>query len=448
MKKLGAILLAFALLFSFAGCISQEDIDNAVNEATTPLNDKISSLEGQIAELQGKLDALEGENEDLEAELAKKEIELACAKGEHVWDGESEVEYSWSDDMTKCTVLYDCINCEEQGSSESVNVTEDEDGVFVADFEGEFPSHTYLAPIITGVAFNTDSEGYDEDTNTFLVSEENSFILTFTGKNFDNINEEKDFAVCVSIEDRWYLFDKIYTPVYEGASITIEKDIITYVWDYDFTVWVLNGYDVNSINGFILCDSNTLEMIIHSMVEVNLAIQQPADEWVTVTTAEELAAALQNGGKIRLAADIESEEGFRVWSDVIIDLAGYDLTVTVESQSSFLVSANCGILDSVGGSEINRNITVNSGSVKVIGDITLADNMMIKAFSGSLIDLSDYTGNELYLYVSSGAGGVILPDGYSVYGEYDGSPIPDYAPGNGVSYVYVRPDGGAITDEG
>ena len=159
---------------------------------------------------------------------------------------------------------------------------------------------------------------------------------------------------------------------------------------------------------------------------------------MAVTTAEELNVALEDGGKVILAADIESEEGFTVWSDVVIELAGYDLTVTSESSASLLVNANCVILDSVGGSEINRNITVNYGSIKVIGDFTLADNIMIVVLSGS-IDLSDYTGNELYLYVDSEVSDVILPDGYSVYSEYDGSLLPDYAPGNGVHYVYVRP---------
>ena len=89
------------------------------------------------------------------------------------------------------------------------------------------------------------------------------------------LNEDKDFAVGIKLEDNWSFFDKIYDPVYDGVSITIEKDKITYIWDYDFTSRVMNGYGINQINGFILCDSNTLEMIIPSMVEVNLVIQQP-----------------------------------------------------------------------------------------------------------------------------------------------------------------------------
>lgn len=89
------------------------------------------------------------------------------------------------------------------------------------------------------------------------------------------LNEDKDFAVGIKLEDNWSFFDEIYDPVYDGVSITIEKDKITYIWDYDFTARVMNGYCINQINGFILCDSNTLEMIIPSMVEVNLVIQQP-----------------------------------------------------------------------------------------------------------------------------------------------------------------------------
>lgn len=454
------LCVCMVLVLTACGGFTQDDIDNAVNDATASLGDKIGSLEGQIAELNAQIETINDEKDTLEAdkakletdkaaltaELAKKEIKLACLKGEHVWDGESEIEYIWSGDLSKCTVVFDCAHCDEKGSAESVSTNVDEDGTLVAEFDGGFPSGIYVAPFVTGVTFNTDSEGYNEDTNTFLVSEENSFVITFTGENFDMLNEDKDFAVGIKLGDNWGFFDEIYDPVYDGVSITIEKDKITYIWDYDFTSRVLNGYGINQVDGFILCDSNTLEMFIPSMVEVNLMILQPdtpTDEWVTVTTAEELRAAVSAGGKIRFGADIESEIGYDLHNDTIIDLAGYDLKVTGDYQCTFWSYANFEVTDTVGGSILYNLVSVNGGTLKFSGAIQFEYSEY--AINGSgILDLSEYTGDELYIYAEY-FGGLILPDGYALY-DGDGELIPDLDVAN-IVYVYVRPNGGSATDE-
>ncbi len=261
-----ALLLCITMVFGLTACTSQDDIDNAVNSAMSDLNDKISKLEGQIADLEDQIEALE-------FELAKN----ACAKGEHVWDGESEVKYSWSGDMAKCYALFDCIYCDGEGSAESVNITVDEDGNPVAEFDGGFPSDTFLPPTITGAAFNTDSEGYDEATNTFTVSEENSFVITFTGENLDKLSQEIDYIVGIKKNGYWYIFDYVYNTDYDIS--TVSKNAITYTIDYKLMVRIFRNLD--PIDEFALIDVNTKEAIELSIVEVNLTAQQgdtPTDE--------------------------------------------------------------------------------------------------------------------------------------------------------------------------
>lgn len=44
-------------------------------------------------------------------------------------------------------------------------------------------------PVVTDVKFNSDSPAYDEETNTFYVSDSNPFILTVTGENLTLFND-------------------------------------------------------------------------------------------------------------------------------------------------------------------------------------------------------------------------------------------------------------------
>ena len=645
------ILIAVLLTVSLASC---GNIDKKINEATASLNDEISRLEaeisvldGEIAELNGQIDALEGENAELGAGRAELEAEKAtlekekaaleaeksalekekadleaekvtlegekaalsdrlneinseirCASGTHFYDGESEIKYSWSADQSFCVAEFTCSSCGELAFLKTYDVTGEDDRI-TAYFGDNVPSTVYYLPVFTGVYFNSDSEGYDEATNTFTVTEDAPFILTFTGKNLLNMVEVSERIVYAYVDGGMFVVESFMNPqknilsvtdtsvtltidasysfahscfngfviydlatdtMYENTNITVnvqkeplpvDSEGYTLVSDenelvsalqtaekirltadiesqHGFQIYMevlidLAGYDVivadenrkafevfnkylklrdsvggsSLTNGIVILEAARVKIgdaitvgdqgiILHGDLDLSdysgeeliiypyshdtellipdgyamynmhgellptfldalmegLAFVRPGeastDEWVTVSTAEELNVALEDGGKVILAANIVSEEGFTVWSDVVIELAGYDITVTSETSASFLVNANCVILDSVGGSEINRDIMLNYGSIKVIGDFTLADNIMIVVISG-LIDLSDYTGNELYLYVGSEATGVILPDGYSVYSERDGSLLPDYAPENGVHYVYVRP---------
>lgn len=93
-----ALLLCVCMILGLAACggFTQDDIDNAVNEATSPLNEQIAALEADIAEKEAKITALEGEKtalttekteliadiEEIEAEVTALETEKATLEAE------------------------------------------------------------------------------------------------------------------------------------------------------------------------------------------------------------------------------------------------------------------------------------------------------------------------------------------------------------------------------
>jgi len=458
-----ALLLCVGMTVGFTACTGQEDIDKATNEATAPLREQITALEAKITALEGEKSAITTEKEAileakealeaekaalgeekaaLEATLAEKEIEIACAKGEHVWDGESELQYDWSLDYTKCTVIFDCINCEDAGEVVATSISSDEKGNPVATFDGGFPSHTRIIPKITAVTFNTDSEDYDEDTDTFTVSPGQAFVITFTGADLDLLGEEFDYIVAIQRGGTWFEFDRIYNARYPLA--TIEKNRITYTWNYNFASQVVQHY--GSITGFALFDANSRIAVTNAFLDITLEtkiLEVDSEGYTVVRNVAELEVALNSGGKIRLGANIEKEKSCEIYKETVVDLAGYDLIVTGEYQASFLLFENCELIDSVGGSKLYKNIRINKGILKFRGNIVIESTNVHFSGSGTL-DLSNYTGGELYVYATH-LEDVILPEGYAFYDSVSGEKLADLEAARAVAYVDIRPeDDGAI----
>ena len=92
-------------------------------------------------------------------------------------------------------------------------------------------------------------------------------------------------------------------------------------------------------------------------VEVN---DVPATEEVA-TTAAELAAAINNGGQVRLGADIELTGRFDLSNSVNIDLAGYTLTAIPSATIMFRVNDGA-------------TLTIGRGDVKVVDGYVASAN--------------------------------------------------------------------------
>jgi hypothetical protein len=136
---------------------------------------------------------------------------------------------------------------------------------------------------------------------------------------------------------------------------------------------------------------------------------------------------------IKFGADIESENGFDVYHEAVIDLAGYDLNVTGEYQSTFwIVADNVEVLDSVGGSAFYKQIMSNGGKLKISGSIEFYTDNPACIGNGD-IDLSGYTGEEIYI---SCHGNLTIPEGYSYYDAL-GNKVENPSDGD---LIYVRKD--------
>ena len=134
-----------------------------------------------------------------------------------------------------------------------------------------------------------------------------------------------------------------------------------------------------------------------------MAVNKPPvdDEgYMLVSDAEELNLAIELGGKIRLANDIESIDGFQIIGEVLIDLAGHDLKVTGDSDPTFWIYSTCVLTDSVGGSRLYKKILVNRGTLSLEGAIEIEEDD-IKINGTGTVDLSHYTGGEIYLYTGN-----------------------------------------------
>lgn len=440
------VIICLLLLVSLASCVN---IDEKVNEATAPLNDKITSLNGQIAELQGSLDALEGENEALEAEkaalAAEKEAlekELAELKAEveacdHVWTSEKDPEYTWADDLSGCTATFFCIECGEYVEDIAYKIDKDANGNYVAYFD-KVPSDKYLTvrPIITGIGFNSDSAGYDEDTNTFSISEKNPFVLTIFGENLSSIDKENDFLICLVIDGSWYVFDRIFDTGLH--SPVIEDDKIEYQFDMSRVQVLADSY--GSISGIGLDDGKNGALIESDTLDLNLVVNDTEDipQFHTVMTAEELLAAFANYDHIRLGADIESVKGFDVTRSVTLDLAGYDLRVTGNGQATLWIYQEMTVTNSSEEtSKMYREIySYSDSTLKISGNVSIEASYH-SINGGGFIDLTGYTGEELYIYTER-LSGLVIPEGYAFYETSNERRVDDYR-ADDIYEVYVRP---------
>ena len=478
------ILIAVLLTVSLASC---GNIDKKINEATASLNDEISRLEaeisvldGEIAELNGQIDALEGENAELGAGRAELEAEKAalenekaaheaeksalekekatleaekvtlegekadlsdrldeinseirCASGTHFYDGESEIKYSWSPDQSFCVAEFTCSTCGELAYFRTYDVTREDDRI-TAYFNDNVPSTVYDLPVFTGVYFNSDSEGYDEATNTFTITEDVPFILTFTGKNLLNLVEVSERVVFANVDGGMFVVESFMNPQNNILSITDTSVTLTIDASYSFAH--------SCFNGFVIYDLATGTMYENTNITVNVQKEPlPVDSegYTLVSDENELVTALQTAEKIRLTADIESRNGFQIYMEVLIDLAGYDVIVTDENRKTFEVfNKYLELRDSVGGSSLTNGIVILEAATVKIGDaITVGDQGII--LHGDL-DLSDYSGEELIIYPYSHDTELLIPDGYAMYNMH-GELLPAFIDALTEGLAFVRP---------
>ena len=131
---------------------------------------------------------------------------------------------------------------------------------------------------------------------------------------------------------------------------------------------------------------------------------------IVATTEEELATAINNGGQVRLGANITTTKNFRLDESVNIDLNGYTLTANVGDE--IFVRVNNGATFTLGRGTVvcdDYIVSVNEGGVAVINDgVYLAETTAVnvnggKAYitGGKFQDSSSYNGQYLLNHVDA-----------------------------------------------
>jgi hypothetical protein len=161
--------------------------------------------------------------------------------------------------------------------------------------------------------------------------------------------------------------------------------------------------------------------------------------FVIVRTEDELReAASVDGTKIRLGADIDVLDCIYVDDNtyVEIDMAGYSINCDDPSLNEFFVYGSLRIYDSVGGSSITNGFNTYDGTYLKVGNIKLKyyDPIGMKG----TIDLSEYRGGELKMYVADFTD-LIIPEGYGFYQEIDDEVIPDFEAAKEAGWVRIVP---------
>ena len=135
----------------------------------------------------------------------------------------------------------------------------------------------------------------------------------------------------------------------------------------------------------------------------------PATE-VVATTEAELVAAINNGGQVRLGADIVTTENFHVYESINIDLNGYTLTANVGDEifarvyngATFTIGRGTVVCD-------DYMVSVNAGGVAVINDgVYTAETTAVNVNGGTAYitggkfeDNSTYNGQYLINHVDA-----------------------------------------------
>ena len=161
--------------------------------------------------------------------------------------------------------------------------------------------------------------------------------------------------------------------------------------------------------------------------------------FVVVRSEDELReAARVDGTKIRLGADIDVLDCIYIDDNtyVEIDMAGYSINCDDPSLNEFFVYGSLRIYDSVGGSSITNGFNTYDGTYLKVGNIKLKyyDPIGMKG----TIDLSEYRGGELKMYVADFTD-LIIPEGYSFYQELADEVIPAFAAAKEAGWVRIVP---------
>ncbi len=292
-----ALLLCVCMVLGLTACggFTQDDIDNAVNEATAPLNEQIAALEADIAEKTAKITTLEGEKTALTTEKTTLTAKVTELEGE-------------IDDL------------EEQIAA--LEADADADGAEIAKLKADVEDLTSAKADLEDQITTLNGRIAEKDTQ---IAELNSSIDTLTaekqtltdkvaeleGKNEQLEAEKEALKNCLA-----------------GKHVIDTEGEISYAWSKDYSTCTATGVCVH-------CDGATTEVAngVTDDDKITATFENPAlgaQAVHTATTYDELNTLLQSGEAvtIRLGATLNNIQSLYCGygTTAVLDMNGNDIT--------------------------------------------------------------------------------------------------------------------------
>lgn len=408
MKKLTAILLTLCLLLSFAGCISQEDVDKAVNDATAPLKEQIAQLNADIADKAAKIKTLENEKAALAAKKAALEEEI------------EEMDTELTTLNTKVAEL------EASGEADDQEITK---------LKGDISTLEEKKAALT-----------DEKTALEASISAKDTEITTLNSSVSSLTQEKQ-----TLSDRITALENEKTELEKENEAL--KNCLAGKHDYKYTV---NENETHTAD-CLWCDDTVTE---NHAFNANGACAC-GDSVTPASTLDELKAAVEQGGKILLteSIDVSSEEvGLYVYTDLTIYLNSKTLTgnmgifnvlrgatLTILGDGTLRVpdgSCSIGILNgtvNIAGGVIEgivqtdsagRNLNVSGGKIDAVhnygtctitgGEISNLNNHGTCTVTGGVFgfDPTEYVDTENYTVTDNGEGTWTVTGKYQTVSSY------------------------------
>lgn len=168
-------------------------------------------------------------------------------------------------------------------------------------------------PAITGVTFNSDSDGYDSENNVFYITDETPLIITVTGTNMEMFNEFYHIA---------FLYNGNGPMVKASAVTSTEAKLIV---DSSVIGYIIEGLELlastSDTTGFGIGSLKKTELTYYT----ELSIKKGAPQTPTYTV--ELPSDTENGA---VSSDVSSAKAGDTVTLTLTPAEGYELeSVTV-----------------------------------------------------------------------------------------------------------------------
>ena len=414
-----ALLLCFCMVFGLTACggFTQDDIDKAVNDATTPLNEQIIALEADIAEKTAKITTLESEKAALVTEKGELEADITSLEAEKA---------TLEADKSELEDEVETLEAEKKALTDENTELEADVATLTSDkaaFEGQIitlngtitAKNNEIANLNSSIsALETEKANLEEQVTTLNAS------ISAKETEIANLNS----SIATLTAEKQALTDRVTALENENAAL---KNCVK----GNHVAGTYSKTETTHTYTCTVCGTEITEE--HEYIERACVCGAEIEE----SNVTDMKNTLYNGNTYTLQNDLTLSENASVAATgktPILNLNGNTIftndhsfkwlggDLTINGNGSFIGNyANGGVLD-VQGADV---------TLRLVGNIAItntAENGYHIVWNKSTLDLSDYTGAALTIYNigldAQPTSKIVLPDGWNLY-HADGTAFAD-----------------------